>query len=545
MLGSRLSKVIANVVVFVTLASSAWASNGNSCERVLTGFIDSNRIEGAVFYPQSIATPFKSYSEIVDRFQKLAQKSPEKIQEKRVYLKGEAMYRSEPVPVVIRRDVWDMLKASSEQRARAATAFLRDIYSSDRPAIYEKHPELKAIVESSPGFVREVVGQPFVKEVGFDIVLAMDIVIVRNTDGTFAIRTLESDSGNIGGNLRMPSLFQGLTKIWGGSDLTHDFVDTRASVAERMLRHSVRALGRNGFSLMFTEHEEGYSENDKTWIRSEFDDHNVLVTSYWGIPKLEYNEKENIYYYEQNGYKFPITDFWLEHYSQAFDPNVPSFANLPDSKTKDEFMIQHQLPGFWKHYMNGGYKHWAQTNALGSEVFCDKAISAYLPQMVEFYLNESPILQDRPYRSFAQGSKKEIRSFIDHVFKNRAQYVVKSRRDSGQGHGVYVGAFLGDDKTKNGLTWGQVKNLVMRNPVEWIVQDFFKEETIPLIDGRVRAFEIRTITNTFNGKPYTLDAAYIRSSNPGTFRNMSGTKSASADEELLKPSIIPVLIPKK
>ena len=72
------------------------------------------------------------------------------------------------------------------------------------------------------------------------------------------------------------------------------------------------------------------------------------------------------------------------------------------------------------------------TNAFGTGLADDKAIYAYVPKMIRYYLNEDPILPN--VETYLLGEEKERR----HVLANLDKLVVKAVGESG-GYGMLIG----------------------------------------------------------------------------------------------------------
>jgi len=87
------------------------------------------------------------------------------------------------------------------------------------------------------------------------------------------------------------------------------------------------------------------------------------------------------------------------------------------------------VPGLLNAYRAGNV---TLANAIGTGVADDKAVYAYLPQMIRFYLSEDPILNNVP--TFMGCDEKECQ----HILANLDQLVVKSVNESG-GYGMLVG----------------------------------------------------------------------------------------------------------
>jgi len=87
------------------------------------------------------------------------------------------------------------------------------------------------------------------------------------------------------------------------------------------------------------------------------------------------------------------------------------------------------IPGLMEVYQAGRV---AIANALGTGVADDKVIYSYVPEMIRYYLNEDPILNNVP--TFLCWEPAQLQ----HVLTNLDKLVVKSADESG-GYGMLVG----------------------------------------------------------------------------------------------------------
>jgi len=449
-------------------------------------------------------------------------------------------YEMEPVPFVLDREIYDRLQAASKQRIAAARMFLKDIYSSEDPEIYKVYPQLRYIVETNPYFAKEAVGTEMARTIDWDFVLAMDWVIRKNPDGTLGISILESDSGSIGGYHRLAFVHEALIRAWGDIPGFDQFEDVRDQVHLQIQQHleKARRFG-NGSTILYTEADNielfgpGSGPHPlKDWLAEA----NIpLVSNWnrnWNDGGIEYDKVAGLYTYKGE----PISSWYFRYYTSSLDPSTPLY-NTIGTNYKNEFELSHAIPEFWKHYMEGGFKRWYMLNAIGSEVFVDKGTSAFIPQMINFYLRKLPIINDTPYQLFINEDGSFNPELLKEVSKDRANFVVKSRAESGQGGGVFIGQIMPGQTKKHGLTWNQMIEEVRKNPVGYVVQGYFEEYLLKTADGELRSIEGRNIAWTSEGKPYTVDPIYIRSGPPGETRNLTGQEGTT--------SIIPVVVEKE
>jgi uncharacterized circularly permuted ATP-grasp superfamily protein len=74
----------------------------------------------------------------------------------------------------------------------------------------------------------------------------------------------------------------------------------------------------------------------------------------------------------------------------------------------------------------------AIVNATGNGVADDKAIYTYVPAMIKYYLNETPVLKNVPTYQLGNPDERE------HVFENMHKMVIKKTNESG-GYGMLMG----------------------------------------------------------------------------------------------------------
>jgi uncharacterized circularly permuted ATP-grasp superfamily protein len=129
------------------------------------------------------------------------------------------------------------------------------------------------------------------------------------------------------------------------------------------------------------------------------------------------------------------------------------------------------VPGLISAYRKGNV---AIINALGNGVADDKAVYAYVPAMIKYYLNEEIILPNIP--TYHMNNVDE-RNF---VFDNMHKMVVKETNQSG-GYGMVMGNSATDEALK------KAKENILANPRNFIAQPIIQLSTVPcLIDGKLQ-----------------------------------------------------------
>jgi uncharacterized circularly permuted ATP-grasp superfamily protein len=110
----------------------------------------------------------------------------------------------------------------------------------------------------------------------------------------------------------------------------------------------------------------------------------------------------------------------------------------------------------------------AIANAPGAGVADDKAIYAYVPEMIRYYLGQKPIIKNVP-TLLCRNAKD-----LDYVLQNIEQLVVKPVNESG-GYGVFVGPHCSKAEAK------RVAALVESNPENYVAQPTLSLSTAPTL----------------------------------------------------------------
>jgi len=112
------------------------------------------------------------------------------------------------------------------------------------------------------------------------------------------------------------------------------------------------------------------------------------------------------------------------------------------------------VPGIVKSYQQG---HVALANSIGTGVADDKAVYAYVPKMIRYYLDQDPILPNVPTYLATDESEKT------YMVENLDKLVVKAVNESG-GYGMLVGPHSTKEQQE------KFKALILANPRNYIAQ---------------------------------------------------------------------------
>jgi uncharacterized circularly permuted ATP-grasp superfamily protein len=112
----------------------------------------------------------------------------------------------------------------------------------------------------------------------------------------------------------------------------------------------------------------------------------------------------------------------------------------------------------------------ALVNAPGTGVADDKAVYAYVPQMIQYYLSEPMILPNVPTYLCADPSQQQY--VLDHI----DELVIKPANESG-GYGI----LLGPKATQDQLD--KYRHLIRSNPRNYVAQPMLALSTVPTLCG--------------------------------------------------------------
>jgi uncharacterized circularly permuted ATP-grasp superfamily protein len=109
-------------------------------------------------------------------------------------------------------------------------------------------------------------------------------------------------------------------------------------------------------------------------------------------------------------------------------------------------------------------------NAIGTGVADDKAVFAYTPAMIRYYLGEEPLLP------IVETLLLRDREVCETVLRNLDRYVIKPTGASG-GYGIVIGPSATDAEL------AQVRTRIMRDPAAFVAQPLFHLSVHPTLTG--------------------------------------------------------------
>lgn len=367
-----------------------------------------------------------------------------------VYNSGEGIEKIFPfdiIPRIITASEWAHIEAGIRQRLRALNLFLKDVYDSQ--FILKDGIVPSQMVYSCPHFLREMHGFP----VPYDIYVHIaGIDLIRDQDGTFYI--LED-------NLRTPS---GVSYMLENREITKRiFPDMIPKNNVRTVTEYPDILHRNLVSL---SPRQG---SDATVVlltpglyNSAYFEHSTLARL-MGVELVEGRDLvvDNHRVYMKTTEGLRQVDVI---YRRVDDNFLDPLMFRPDSTLG--------VGGIMSAYRKGNV---AIVNAVGNGVADDKAIYAFVPAMIRYYLNEEPILKNVPTYQLGDPDERA------YVFSNMQRMVVKRTNESG-GYGMLMGNSASDAEMH------QYREEILKDPRQYIAQPIINLSSAPCyMQGALKA----------------------------------------------------------
>ena len=359
----------------------------------------------------------------------------------------ERIFPFDIIPRIITAAEWAHIESGIKQRLKALNLFLKDIYSEQQ--IIKDGIVPAALIASCPHYTREVFGI----KVPYDIYVHISgIDLIRGDDGTFYI--LED-------NLRTPS---GVSYMLENREVTKRlFPEMLGANKVRMVNNYPLLLHQILLSLAPQQLSNPTAVILTPGIyNSAYYEHTFLARQ-MGIPLVE---GRDLVVDNHKVYMKTTSGLQQVHviYRRVDDEFLDPLVFRPDSVLG--------VPGLIGAYRKGNV---AIVNAMGNGVADDKAVYAFVPAMIKYYLNEEPILPNVPTYEM---SDVDARTY---VFENIDKMVIKRTNQSG-GYGMLMGNKTDQEEVD------AFQKAVEEDPRSFIAQPIIKLSTVPcFIDGQLKA----------------------------------------------------------
>jgi uncharacterized circularly permuted ATP-grasp superfamily protein len=379
----------------------------------------------------------------------------------------ERIFPNDLLPRIITSAEWARIEKGLAQRLTALNLFLRDIYHEGRILSDKIVP--RELIYSCKHFRREMRGINVPRDIYVSI---CGTDLVRLPEGQFAV--LED-------NLRVPS---GVSYMLANRKvLKRVFPTLFRDYGVWPVDHYPRALLTTLKSL--APDHCAYEQDPTTVLltpgvsNSAYFEHTFLAQQ-MGIELVEGRDllvHNNIVYMRTTAGLRRVDVIYRRVDDDFLDP----LCFRPDSILG--------VPGLFNSYRAGNV---TLANAIGTGVADDKAVYAYVPEIIKYYLNQDAILPNVPTFLMTDDVHRK------HVLSNLDQMVVKAVGESG-GYGMLIGPH----STAQQRT--EFKARIMADPRNYIAQPTLALSCAPcLIDGSVESRHIDLRPYILMGEKVTL-----------------------------------------
>ncbi|MEJ2026440.1 MAG: circularly permuted type 2 ATP-grasp protein [Limibacillus sp.] len=366
-----------------------------------------------------------------------------------VYTEAEAIDRILPfdvIPRVLTADDWNTIETGVKQRVAAINLFLKDVYGKQQALKDGIVP--KKLVLKNENYKKIMEGLTLPED---SYVHICGIDVVRDDSGTFQV--LE-DNG------RCPS---GVSYV---VENRHLMLRTFPDLMDNIGIRPVSEYGVNLLNALAEVAPAGVMDPQIVllspgFFNSAYFEH-VFLAREMGVPLVEgrdlYVDDDDCVYMKTVGGPKRVDVIYRRINDDFLDPEVFEPSSMLG------------VPGLMRSYAKGRVN---LANAVGTGVADDKAVYAYMPRLIKYYLDEEPILQNVPTNIC--GEKEALKYTLDNLDK----LVTKPVGEAG-GYGVVVGPRA----TKAELD--SLRKQVKADPAGYISQPMIRLSVSPtLIDGKV------------------------------------------------------------
>jgi len=382
-----------------------------------------------------------------------------------VYSDAQATERIIPtdlLPRIVTAPEWDRIERGLTQRIAALNLFLRDVYSDG--LVLKDRVLPRSMVYGSKHYLREMRGLP-VPAGAYINVCGTDLV--RNEKGEFVV--LED-------NLRVPS---GVSYMLANREVVRRaFPGTFRAAGVRAIEHYPRELLATLRALAPFQDDVSIAVLTPGVFNSAYFEHAFLARQ-MGVELVEGRDllvNDNVLYARTTSGLKRIDVVYRRIDDDFIDPLI-----FREDSTLG-------VPGIFNAYRAGNV---VIANALGTGVADDKAVYAYVPKLIRYYLSEEPILENVETYLCREPAQ------LSHVLANLDTLVVKAVGESG-GYGMLIGPHASEAER-------QAFAIKLRaNPDNYIAQPTIQLSTAPtFVESGVEARHVDL-------RPFILNAEETR-----------------------------------
>ena len=342
------------------------------------------------------------------------------------------------IPRIIKKSEWNIVQNGLEQRTKALNYFIEDCYNEQR--FLNSGIINKSLITKSKYFLKFCKG------------IKLPNKSWAHISGSDLVKNIKGDFHVLEDNLRVPS---------GVSYMLENRYVMKRVFPDLFSHYGVSKIDEYPTKLYECLQDASFSKLKRPEIvlltpgiyNSAYYEHSYLAQQ-MGIDLVEGSDlivKKNIVYKKTIEGLQKVDVIYRRIDDDYLDPEVGN----PFSVIGVKGLIR-----AWKN------KNVAIVNAPGCGIADDKAVYSFVPEMINFFLKEKPILPN--IKTFMLANKNER----DYVFENIKKMVTKPVAESG-GYGISIGKNLNEKEIL------KLKRLVMKDPKNYVAQPLIDLSTSP------------------------------------------------------------------
>jgi uncharacterized circularly permuted ATP-grasp superfamily protein len=376
----------------------------------------------------------------------------------------ERIFPHDLLPRIVSAADWDTIDRGLTQRITALNLFLNDIYH-ERKIVHDRVVPGE-VVYTCRHFRRQMTGVKVPRGIYVNV---MGTDLVRLPDGRFVV--LED-------NLRVPS---GVSYMLSSRKVMKQIFPTLfRKCGVRPIEHYSQAL----LSTLKALAPDGCVDPTVVLLtpgvyNSAYYEHSFLARQ-MGI---ELVEGRDLVVHDNTVYMRTTRGLKRVHviYRRVDDDFLDPLAFRVDSALGS--------PGLFSAYRAGNV---TLANALGTGVADDKAIYAYVPRIIKYYLDQDPILDNVETLLMTGRSERA------HVLDNLESFVVKAVGESG-GYGMLIGPQSSEDQR------AIMRHRISADPRNYVAQPVLALSTAPcFVDGTIEPRHVDLRPYVLYGEKVTI-----------------------------------------
>lgn len=366
----------------------------------------------------------------------------------------EQLFPFDAIPRIIPHDEFDYLEKGLKQRVTALNLFIKDIYSSKH--IIKDNVVPEEFVYASSGYLAQCEDVMPSKGI-YSHISGIDLVQGKDKEWYVLEDNLRVPSG-----ASYPMIARELCRKSSPKTFRQYHIEDNRNYAE-LLRKSMDYVNTGGHTVILTPGRYNAAYFEHSYLAEKTGAH--LVTGSELIV-----ENDHLYFIDYSGKKEKIGAVYRRISDEYLDPMTFNRESLIG------------IPHIYDIYRKGNV---ALLNAPGNGVADDKGIYYFVPKMIQYYLNEEPILQNAPtYLPFYKEDMSYVlEHFDDLVFKDVAE---------AGGYGVVFGNTMTCEHKELFISMlkNEPRRFIAQEVIDFLDIDIMDENEIVARKADLRAFVV-------------------------------------------------------